>query len=495
MIRQSAPAGKAAHSCAGPAFHVEHRVRGGPVPRPEPRVTDQSRRRGRRAVPRGNIRGELRPGNAPAPARSGPRTIPDAFALHTTPPPHFPRWSRVLCLGMSALDAIYRVPAIPLRADQGAGHRVHRMRRRHGGQRQRRRRPARAAPHITGAASATTRWAADHWPSSRPKASTSTTVRRIRGLRFAVGRHPGRRRRRAPGLRLQRPAARPRPVMAAARAGSPAFGASSPTSVGRPARPSVLDAARAAGLPASSTPTSVLAEATRDLARRATHVAFSGAGSRARRRDRRARRGLAPDGGADVDGMVGVTLGRRGLICGWTASREQRIAAPAITAVDTLAAGDIWHGAFTLALGGRTGSIESAARFANIAAAIKCTRFGGRRGSADARRSGDALPSSAITNRLYSRSAVRTRLRRQNARRNRGSRALRATRLTSPRLRRAEARAERWRSAASAGGLCAQLREQLVVRGELAPHAPQSTFITCAKRVRGKSRPVQSRSP
>lgn len=48
-----------------------------------------------------------------------------------------------------------------------------------------------------------------------------------------------------------------------------------------------------------------------------------------------------------------------------------------ITAVDTLAAGDIFHGGFTLALiEGR--DVEDALRFASAAAGIKCSRFGGR---------------------------------------------------------------------------------------------------------------------
>ena len=47
-----------------------------------------------------------------------------------------------------------------------------------------------------------------------------------------------------------------------------------------------------------------------------------------------------------------------------------------IKAVDTLGAGDVFHGAFTLALA--EGMPEAAAlRFASAAAAIKCTRFGG----------------------------------------------------------------------------------------------------------------------
>ncbi len=51
-----------------------------------------------------------------------------------------------------------------------------------------------------------------------------------------------------------------------------------------------------------------------------------------------------------------------------------------VEAVDTLAAGDVFHGAFALSVAERRGMTE-AIRFANAAAAIKCARFGGRAGS------------------------------------------------------------------------------------------------------------------
>ncbi len=53
---------------------------------------------------------------------------------------------------------------------------------------------------------------------------------------------------------------------------------------------------------------------------------------------------------------------------------------PKVKAVDTLGAGDVWHGAFALRLA-ETGSEEAAVAFANTVAAIKCTRFGGRTGT------------------------------------------------------------------------------------------------------------------
>lgn len=52
----------------------------------------------------------------------------------------------------------------------------------------------------------------------------------------------------------------------------------------------------------------------------------------------------------------------------------------AVAAVDTLGAGDVFHGALAVALGeGRT--LDAATRFASAAAAIKVTRFGGRAGA------------------------------------------------------------------------------------------------------------------
>ena len=51
---------------------------------------------------------------------------------------------------------------------------------------------------------------------------------------------------------------------------------------------------------------------------------------------------------------------------------------PAFTvhAVDTLGAGDIFHGAFTLAIA-EGQAVEAAIRFASAAAALKCTKPGG----------------------------------------------------------------------------------------------------------------------
>ena len=46
---------------------------------------------------------------------------------------------------------------------------------------------------------------------------------------------------------------------------------------------------------------------------------------------------------------------------------------------DTLGAGDVWHGAFTLSLAEGNDEIN-AIKFANYAATLKCSFFGGRKG-------------------------------------------------------------------------------------------------------------------
>lgn len=77
-------------------------------------------------------------------------------------------------------------------------------------------------------------------------------------------------------------------------------------------------------------------------------------------------------------GHVGATCGARGYA--WFEDGAVRwVSAPAVTVVDTLGAGDVFHGAFALALlEGQP--VASAARFACVAASLKCTRFGGRLG-------------------------------------------------------------------------------------------------------------------
>ena len=82
--------------------------------------------------------------------------------------------------------------------------------------------------------------------------------------------------------------------------------------------------------------------------------------------------------GATHRGHVGASCGGSGYF--WYEQGEIRhVAAPRVEVVDTLAAGDVFHGAFALALlEGKC--IADAARFACVAASLKCTKFGGRLG-------------------------------------------------------------------------------------------------------------------
>jgi sugar/nucleoside kinase (ribokinase family) len=78
-------------------------------------------------------------------------------------------------------------------------------------------------------------------------------------------------------------------------------------------------------------------------------------------------------------GFVAVTDGAHGTF--WRAGDTARHqSAFATKAVDTLAAGDVFHGAFALALA-EGGSEPDAMRFASATAALKCTRFGGIAGT------------------------------------------------------------------------------------------------------------------
>ena len=139
-----------------------------------------------------------------------------------------------------------------------------------------------------------------------------------------------------------------------------------------------LQAARSAGRPALLDADVAKPDVLDRLAFAATHVLFSEAGLAA------VADGMAA--GAALEkvrrahhAIVGVTLGEAGFL--WLEDgREQRLPAPRITAVDTLAAGDVWHGAFALRLGEGVSIVESA-NFANAAAALKCLRPGGRNGA------------------------------------------------------------------------------------------------------------------
>lgn len=81
----------------------------------------------------------------------------------------------------------------------------------------------------------------------------------------------------------------------------------------------------------------------------------------------------------EYGGWVCVTMGERGVT--WCSDAgEGHVPTYEVKVVDTLGAGDVWHGAFAMRLAEGTDEI-TAIKFANAVAALKCTRQGGRAGS------------------------------------------------------------------------------------------------------------------
>jgi sugar/nucleoside kinase (ribokinase family) len=74
--------------------------------------------------------------------------------------------------------------------------------------------------------------------------------------------------------------------------------------------------------------------------------------------------------------FLAATRGPRGTIWLDEAGELEETPAFPVQAVDTLGAGDVFHGAFTLGLA-EGAEVREALRFAAAAAALKCTRHGG----------------------------------------------------------------------------------------------------------------------
>ena len=113
-----------------------------------------------------------------------------------------------------------------------------------------------------------------------------------------------------------------------------------------------------------------------DLAEAASHVVFSAQGLRNFTGAESLEAGL-PMAQAALPGWVAVTDGARGMAY-MDHGRVAWLVAPKVDVVDTLGAGDVWHGAFTLGLAEGMTEMEAAC-FAHAAAALKCTAFGGRK--------------------------------------------------------------------------------------------------------------------
>lgn len=112
------------------------------------------------------------------------------------------------------------------------------------------------------------------------------------------------------------------------------------------------------------------------VAEEATHAVFSEQGIRAFTGEASSEAALLR-AAKELPGWVAVTCGSDGVIWENNGSVE-RSAGFVVEVVDTLGAGDVWHGAFALGL---AEGMETAAavRFATAAAAMKCTAFGGRK--------------------------------------------------------------------------------------------------------------------
>lgn len=97
---------------------------------------------------------------------------------------------------------------------------------------------------------------------------------------------------------------------------------------------------------------------------------------------------------AQVNGWACVTDGANGIYF-LSGSQVENVPAFVVQARDTLAAGDIWHGAFTLCLAEGTDE-RTAVEFANAAAALKCLKFGGRSGCPSRRETENFLREQAV---------------------------------------------------------------------------------------------------
>jgi hypothetical protein len=94
--------------------------------------------------------------------------------------------------------------------------------------------------------------------------------------------------------------------------------------------------------------------------------------------------------------FLGVTSGAQGVIWLDEHGTPKHMPAFPVHTVDTLGAGDAFHGAFTLAIA-EGQPLEQAMRFASATAALKCTRFGGAYGSPQRIEVDALLASSTVT--------------------------------------------------------------------------------------------------
>jgi len=112
-----------------------------------------------------------------------------------------------------------------------------------------------------------------------------------------------------------------------------------------------------------------------DCLQDATHIAFSTAGLFDLTGERDLPKGLRA-ARTKLPTRLFVTDGKKGVFF-LDGKSVEHIQAPTVDVQDTLAAGDVWHGAFALRLAEGASDLD-AATFANAAASLKCAHFGGR---------------------------------------------------------------------------------------------------------------------
>lgn len=144
----------------------------------------------------------------------------------------------------------------------------------------------------------------------------------------------------------------------------------------KPGAMALFDAAAEAGIPSVFDADAGDPEEVLTIARRATHPFFSEPMLKSLGFGEPQTAVQRAFGGRNV--VCGVTLGERGVV--WFDGKSiQNIPARTVHSIDTLGAGDTWHGALAIALAERQPLLQ-ALTFATAVAALKCTRFGGRVG-------------------------------------------------------------------------------------------------------------------
>ncbi|MCR9139720.1 MAG: PfkB family carbohydrate kinase [Alphaproteobacteria bacterium] len=138
----------------------------------------------------------------------------------------------------------------------------------------------------------------------------------------------------------------------------------------------LMEGARQRGVPGIIDGEAPVREAPEAL-KSASHIAFSAQGllDYCGHEDFEAGLRQAAD---ETDAWVCVTNGADGAYW-WDGEKVRHVPTFTVETVDTLGAGDVWHGAFALMLAKGMQEPE-AIRYANAVSAIKCTQFGGRTG-------------------------------------------------------------------------------------------------------------------